>query len=154
MKLTRATPVEIRLWSRVDRKGPEECWPWTAYLGKDGYGMLRHNGRQQNAHRVAYELLIGPIPDGLQLDHLCRVRHCVNPAHLEPVTREENIRRGILHERRGAHERAKTHCRQGHEFTPESIVNRSRGGRDCKVCHRLREERKRRAAGIAPRPGR
>lgn len=153
MKLTRYTSVEDRLWARVDRQDPQGCWLWTGYRS-GGYGMMMRDGKQVGAHRVAYELLVGPIPVGLQVDHLCRVRHCVNPAHLEPVTREENIRRGILAERRGAHERAKTHCKQGHEFTPESIVNRSRGGRDCKVCHRLREERKRRAAGIMPRVGR
>lgn len=152
MKLTRAHSLAERFWARVDKRGPDECWLWTGPLNRSGYGGLGVRGvRNVGAHRVAYELQVGPIPDGLHIDHLCRVRHCVNPTHLEPVTPAENMRRGIIHERRGAHERAKTHCKQGHEFTPENVVNRSRGGRDCKACHRLREERKRRAAGIPPR---
>lgn len=154
MKLNRGHSTEVRFWSRVDKWGPNGCWLWTGKLNRDGYAQMNAYGQKgMGAHRVSYVMNVGPIPEGLQLDHLCRVRHCVNPAHLEPVTNEENMRRGIVHERRGAHERAKTHCKQGHEFTPESVVNRKRGGRDCKECHRLREERKRRAAGIQPRPG-
>lgn len=152
MKLTRAHSLEERFWARVEKRGPEECWLWTGPLNRSGYGGIGVRGaRNVGAHRVAYELLVGSIPEGLHIDHLCRVRHCVNPAHLEPVTAQENMRRGVIHERRGAHERAKTHCKNGHEFTPESVVNRSRGGRDCKECHRAREERKRRAAGVPPR---
>lgn len=69
------------------------CWIWTGSKGEDGYGSVRYRRRVWRAHRAAYTILVGPIPAGLELDHLCRVRACVNPAHLEPVTGEENIRR-------------------------------------------------------------
>lgn len=83
-----------RLYERVDRR-PAGCWLWTGTIAPNGYGYFAIKGRSQQAHRVAYELLVGPIPDGLDLDHLCRVRACVNPDHLEPVTRSENNRRGF-----------------------------------------------------------
>lgn len=78
------------LWSLVDKDGPGGCWLWTGSQDGKGYGKT---GRGR-IHRIVYEELVGPIPDGLQLDHLCRVRNCVNPAHLEPVTGRENVRRG------------------------------------------------------------
>ena len=79
------------------------------------------------AHRVAYELQVGPIPVGLQLDHLCRVRSCVNPAHLEPVTSAENTRRGLR--------AMKTHCPQGHPYAGENLLIRPTGQRRCRTCH-------------------
>lgn len=79
-----------------------------------------------------YEAFVGPIPDGLQIDHLCRVRHCVNPAHLEPVTIAENVRRGAA---------AQTHCKYGHEYTPENTVIHH-GGRECRTCNRIRSRRR------------
>jgi len=87
----RLTPDE-RFWPKVDRGGA--CWLWTGALYVNGYGAFRGpDGRTIRAHRFAYERVVGPIPEGLDLDHLCRVRACVNPAHLEPVTRAENLRR-------------------------------------------------------------
>lgn len=89
-------PAVERFWEKVDRRGPADCWLWTATrTAKDGHGRFYPiTGKGVLAHRFAYELLVGPIPDGLVIDHLCRVRLCVNPAHLEPVTAEENTRRG------------------------------------------------------------
>jgi hypothetical protein len=82
-----------RFWNKVAAVKGGGCWYWMAGLFRGGYGQFRF-GRNTRAHRVAYEALVGEIPAGLDLDHLCRVRHCVNPEHLEPVTRKENIRRG------------------------------------------------------------
>ena len=85
-------PVQ-RFWSYVDRTGPGGCWIWTGTLEPSGYARFRDNYTRTGVHRYAYELLVGQIPDGLQLDHLCKVRHCVNPDHLEQVTGAENTRR-------------------------------------------------------------
>ncbi|WP_280509087.1 HNH endonuclease signature motif containing protein [Nocardia cyriacigeorgica] len=77
--------------------GTSGCWLWQGSRGTTGgYGRLQHAGRQVQAHRLSYETFVGQIPDGLQLDHLCRVRHCVNPLHLEPVTASENRQRGVM----------------------------------------------------------
>lgn len=117
--------LPARFWSKVvvDATG---CWLWAANTSM-GYGQIIHDGRQVGAHRVAYEVLVGPIPEGLHIDHLCRVRHCVNPGHLEPVTQKENNRRALLHVA------AKTHCKRGHEFTPEN-TRRSRTRPRTRMC--------------------
>lgn len=86
-----------RFWAMVDR-GPG-CWVWRGARKQLGYGLYRVGAKLKQAHRVAYELMVGPIPDGLVLDHLCRNPECVNPAHLEPVTHQENIRRGYAAKR-------------------------------------------------------
>lgn len=99
----RSLPFKERFWAKVDRDGPVPehrpdlgpCWLWAAGLNRDGYGRFGVSGTKLGAHRVAYELLRGPIPDGLELDHLCRAPCCVNPDHLEPVTHRENCRRGF-----------------------------------------------------------
>jgi hypothetical protein len=124
----------------VDESG---CWLWHDPLHKDGYGVFRLNGRMEWAHRAAYKLLVGPIPEGLQLDHLCRVRHCVNPAHLDPVTPAENNRRSFSPSAENA---LKTHCVNGHPFDVENTIY-GVGRRSCRTCqraaeHRYRERRK------------
>lgn len=102
---------EGRFWSKVDKAGPlpkwapflGPCWLWTGHLDRYGYanfGLGKH--RMVKVHRFAYELLVGPIPEGLEIDHLCRVRHCVNPAHMEPVTHAENMARGPSYFQRAA----------------------------------------------------
>lgn len=93
--MTRDEYLAAKFWLRVDNTdSADECWTWTGYTeAKSGYGRLSFGGARSYAHRVAYELAVGPIPEGLDLDHLCRVRNCVNPTHLEPVTRGENVRR-------------------------------------------------------------
>ncbi|TDK87624.1 HNH endonuclease [Mycobacterium paragordonae] len=106
-----------------------KCWIWLGYTGDNGYGRVCFDRRSRYVHRVVYEELIGRIPKGLQLDHLCRVRDCCNPRHLEPVTQLVNIRRG--------QEPTKTHCCRGHELSGHNLIiksSRSRGQRACRTC--------------------
>ena len=111
------------------------CWMWMLAINPDGYGWARMRGLKQHrlAHRVAYEAFVGPIPKGLQIDHVCRNRWCVNPSHLDPVTQTENFERGIR--ARGED----THCRRGHEFTPENTRRQGKAGmwRVCATCRRV-----------------
>lgn len=134
------TPPLERFWPKVERT--ETCWLWQAKINNRGYGLFSYDGRMQAAHRVAYELLVGPIPEGLDIDHLCAVRHCVNPAHLEPVTHRENLLRGSGF---AAVNAAKTHCPYGHEYTPENTYTSPHpdGGRICRTCKRERDARAR-----------
>lgn len=105
------------------------CWLWTGFIDKKGYGVIGIGGKKlAKVHRYSYERFVGPIPCGLQLDHLCRVRHCANPHHLEPVTNRENVIRGF------AARPARTHCKNGHEFTAENTYINPRGNRECKPC--------------------
>lgn len=140
--MTRPAPEE-RFWSKVDKNGPVpgyaphlgSCWIWIAGRDSHGYGHFLFEGKVRGAHRVAYQWLVGPIPPGLELDHLCRVPACVNPAHLEPVTRRENYMRGLGPTVAGAHQRIKTHCPHGHSYA-DAIVWRN--GRKCRICNRER----------------
>jgi hypothetical protein len=129
---------------------PGGCLIYTGPFNNRGYGTISTtvNGASASAsaHRVVYEALVGPIPTGLQLDHLCRTRACVNPAHLEPVTRRENILRG---ESPSAVHARKTHCIRGHEFTPENTHTRSDGSRSCRKCGARRKRLARNPKGDA-----
>jgi hypothetical protein len=107
------------------------CWIWTAARVK-GYGRLTVNKKQWPAHRYVYTELVGPVPDGLVLDHLCRKPACVNPAHLEPVTQKENTLRGVNFIAVNAR---KTHCKRGHPLVPGNIRGCGHG-RPCLTCHR------------------
>lgn len=119
----------LRFIEKVD-EAENGCWIWTATTSRGGYGMFMLD-KLRAAHRVSYMNFVGPIPDGMDLDHLCRVRHCVNPQHLEPVTAWENWNRGT---NPAAVNSRKTHCIRGHEFTPENTITRRNGGRGCKAC--------------------
>ncbi len=111
---------------------PNGCHEWTRLLDRYGYGHFCANNKHWKAHRWAFLHLIGPIPDGLQVDHLCRNRKCVNPEHMEAVTVRENVLRGIG---RTAVNARKTRCKEGHEFTEaNTYINKSTGGRVCRKC--------------------
>lgn len=113
------------------------CINWLGYVTPTGYG--RYAGI--SAHRIAYAMVRGPIPDGLSLDHLCRNTRCVNPFHLEPVTRAENTRRRFV---------IQTACVNGHDYTPENTYRRPNGQRDCRACGAERQRRhKRRELEVA-----
>lgn len=135
-------PLADRFWPKVDKAGPGGCWLWTASLNTNGYGQINSGGRGRPllAHRVAYELVIGPIPDGLPLDHLCRVHSCVNPAHLEPVTNRENWVRG---ESPSAVAYVAGTCARGHG--PEHHSRKS-PRMVCLACKRMRRARAKAAA--------
>lgn len=106
------------------------CLEWTGCLNSRGYGVIGADGTRQLAHRVSYELQVGPIPDGLQIDHVCRNKRCVNPEHLEPVTAQENTRRRP--------DVNKTHCVHGHEMTDANTIVKQRANgrveRNCRKC--------------------
>lgn len=115
-----------RFWAKVRKTST--CWIWTSTISKSGYGRFGINSKTVAAHRFSWESLNGPVPEGLVLDHLCRVRHCVNPEHLEPVTNGENILRGIGP---AAINKRKTHCKRGHVLTPRKGYP---GTRECRPC--------------------
>lgn len=122
-------PVVDRIESRtVLVKG--DCW---LYLGSTthGYGTIGLNGKSARAHRVMYEAKRGPVPPGLQLDHLCRRRNCVNPDHLEPVDNRTNVLRGVGHTAVNA---KKDHCKRGHPLEGSNLVRLQRGWRGCRIC--------------------
>lgn len=144
--------VEKRILSRVSPEPNSGCWLWVGKVNYSGYATDNvpiGNGKHKSPliHRVSYEHFAGPIPHGLVLDHLCRVRCCVNPRHLEPVTQSENLRRGVYTDHKGrqlfirkaAEVGQKTHCVHGHEFTPENIYSPPSRPRErqCKQCHMI-----------------
>lgn len=125
--------IEERFWAKVQPTG--FCWEWTGAKTR-GYGSFATETGGKRAHRVAYELLVGPIPDGLVIDHLCRNTSCVNPDHLEPVTQAENVRRGF---NPGPGHGIRTHCPHGHAYTPENTRIQARtGAQICRTCTRAR----------------
>ena len=124
-----------RFWSKTRIDAETGCWVWTAASTTDGYPHFALNGKAVRSHRHAYATLVGPIGEGLQVDHLCRVTLCVNPAHLEPVTGKVNTMRG---ETPAAINAAKSHCPKGHAYDDENTYQRPDGvhRRECKECKR------------------
>jgi hypothetical protein len=124
-------------WAQSVAVAPSGCWVWARPLGWGGYAQARIGGRKVYVHREVYIALVGPLPDDRpQLDHLCRVRHCLCPNHLEPVTASENVRRGDRPAGHVAEMAAKTHCRNGHEYTDATTSVRRGRFRRCLICER------------------
>jgi hypothetical protein len=130
-----------KIEDKLNKNGPGGCWLWTGDL-RDGYGQVWFEGKHRIVHRVVYEYLVGPIPAGLQTDHLCRVRACSNPAHLELVTNKVNAQRGNV----GGWQRRLTHCKNGHPLSGNNI--RMQGKRRiCRACQREWAARKAKQKG-------
>lgn len=139
--ISKRPTAEERFWARLDKSGPipesnpelGRCWAWTHTLTHKGYASFGVEGVANSGHRYSYILNVGPIPDSLEIDHLCRNRACVNPEHLEAVTHRENLLRVARN----------THCGYGHEMSPETTYINSKGSRVCSQCRRdRRNERK------------
>jgi hypothetical protein len=132
-------PDHVRFFAKVDADG--DCWQWTGCIDRDGYAKFLNI----KVHRWAWTYLVGPIPEGLELDHLCRNRSCVNPDHLEPVSRLVNIHRSYNPPAMNAR---KTHCPKGHPYAGENLLVYTRPGgtpsRYCRACDRARPPRRRR----------
>lgn len=141
---TRPTPEE-RFWAKVDKDGPVSqvrpdlgrCWLWTASRNRDGYGQFGWQGKSVGAHRIGFEMDGEKIPEGLTVDHLCRVRHCIRRSHMEAVSQSVNWARGTFAERRSEyHEsrRRSRHCKSGHEYTEANTLRTTSGHRACRQC--------------------
>lgn len=141
-----ARDINIAFWAKVEKT--ETCWLWTGSVRGIGYGQVYLGGgnKERYAHRVSYQMAKGPIAPDLELDHLCRVRRCVNPDHLEAVPQKVNLLRG---ESLSARNARKTHCKRGHELAGENLFT-YRGTRQCRTCQRA----KNRAASAARTAGR
>ncbi len=127
--MTMRRQVEVRFWENVAVTG--DCWWWTGTIVPDGYGNFRVEGKTVGAHRWSYKYLVGPVPKGLELDHLCRNPACVNPDHLEAVNHRENCLRG---EGVSAINARKTECLRGHPFSGANLVIEKSGQRYCRKC--------------------
>lgn len=126
----------------------DDCWEWVGFRDRLGYGRYQSWKGENYAHRVSYRIFVGPIPDGMSLDHLCRNRGCVRPDHLEPVLHRVNVLRG---DGPTAVNAAKTRCVQGHELSGDNLIIRKKGYRECRECgrRRMREYDKRRRSRAA-----
>ena len=133
-----ANPLPVRFWKRVDRRGEAECWPWTGARNAYGYGVIWNAGKVLIATRVMLELQGSPVPTGKVLDHLCRNRWCVNPAHLRAITQSVNARENSTSP--FAINAQKTHCLRGHAF---DLIEQTRRGpiRGCSECKKIRAAR-------------
>lgn len=143
------TRLPERFWNKTIPEPMSGCWLWTGQIRKDGYPLFWDIDvrKMTRAYHWPFRVIHGPMPAGLDHDHLCRVRCCVNPAHLEAVTRSVNVRRGLAPDRIASFNRNKTHCPAGHEYTPENtgIAKSSKtpnGYRFCRICDRAEQRRR------------
>lgn len=135
-----------RFWVKC-APSDDGCWRWHGSRMRNGYGQIRMGRRIESAHRVAFQALVGPIPDGYDADHLCRNRECVNPAHIQPVTRSENVRRGDAPKLLRAYNLGKTHCPSGHAYSAANTVIYS-GKRVCRQCRAARNVARRKSGAV------
>lgn len=139
MKRLSQQPLDVWFWPRI-RKTESGCWEWQGAQFNGGYGRIKYDGQDQVAHRVAYLVLVGPIPEGMTLDHLCRNRICVNPEHLEPVDMRTNVLRGETITAANAHKEV---CLRGHPLSGDNLFVRRDGRRRCRECERERQRHSR-----------
>ena len=139
-----------RFFTKIKEVG--SCWEWTSSIRKDGYGQFSFNGKPVLTHRFSFELFKGYIPINLDLDHLCRNRKCVNPDHLEAVTRSENLIRGNAVLKRGVEQSQKTHCPQGHQYLDDNLYvwknEKNNTERHCRKCHNIQQQKYMKKKGV------
>lgn len=128
-----------------DRMTIADCWTWDDGT-RNGYGVVKIDGRTWRVHRLIWTWLVGPVPDGLELDHQCRNKLCCNPDHLEPVTHAENVRRGES----GTPQRSRTHCPQRHPYDEANTLVKN-GRRICRRCKSTNEINRQRQKRVAQR---
>ena len=145
-----SSPLESRFWVKVDIRGDDECWPWLGASDQHGRGQFWMDGRKHRSPRIAWSLRNGePFPDHLHACHTCDNPPCCNPRHIWPGTRSDNFldasRKGRLHVQSstpmGDINRAKTHCKRGHEFTSSNTLVNSAGSRACKECAKIHRQK-------------
>lgn len=129
----RSKDLSERFWQRVNRNNSEVCWAWTGSYNSKGYGQLEVEGIKEMAHRISYELSVGPIPEAMSIHHRCNNPSCVNPNHLEPMAIEDNI---LLGNGEPAQNARKTHCHRGHELVEPNLIPNKLGLRHCRACRR------------------
>lgn len=141
--LAKRRPWDEAFWARVDKNGPGGCWLWTGHLQPSGYARTRTpSGSSRAVHLIVYEMLVGPIPHGMQIDHVCHTRacnggsscahrRCCNPQHLQPVTPLQNLARSSNFI---ATNLMTSHCPRGHPYSGENLRVNSRGARECRTC--------------------
>jgi len=127
---------ETKFWAKVHKLNRTDCWEWQGHRRELGYGIFCFKYKRLHAHRVSYEIAKGPIPEGLEIDHLCKNPPCVNPSHLEAVTHLENMNRSDLRKNQKEWAITRTHCKKGHLFD-ENNTRINNGRRICKTCAKL-----------------
>ena len=137
MNQIRLCALPERIQERIYPEPFSGCWLWIGYVGTNGYGVICRTSGPQYVHRIVYELLFGPLPEGLHLHHTCETRSCCNPRHLEIVTRSQHVARTPTH--RSQTMKVRTHCSNGHPRTPENVYYHSSAqSYECRICNRER----------------